>query len=481
MKLVTIDDLITQIRSYNAEEEEIVTKAYNYACNLHSGQKRASGEDYISHPLNVAYILAQMHADRDTLCAALLHDVLEDTLVSKEDIAREFNPTIADLVDGVTKTYKVSFFSKNSQNIANQKKLIAGIIADVRIIIIKLADRLHNMRTLEFKNEAKQKEKAVETLEIFVPLANNLGTYGIKTELEDLALKYLKPNAYQKIAEQVAEIKNESQECLFEMLETIKYILTSEAIPVTIKLRTKHIYEIYKKLNQNHQLTDIHDLLGLKVLVDSIRECYWSLGLIHHEYNPLNDRFKDYIANPKTNMYQSLHTTVFGPKNHLVQVQIKTTDMDNIATYGLTAYWDINKGEARNVMQEDLGRKFQFYKSLNEMKLLGLDDKAFVDEAKKELFSKNIYVYTSKGDVIELPVGSNVIDFAFRIHTEVGNKMIGALVNGLEVPLTYVLKNNDRVFILTAEVTNTEVNHWLDQAHTSHAKRKIKEGINKTT
>ena len=310
MNNITLNDLLVKLEEYNKEEVEIVKKAYEYADNLHSGQKRQSGEPYISHPLNVAYILAEMHADRDTICAGLLHDTLEDTNITKEDIAHDFNQNIANLVDGVTKLSKMNFSSKQDQNYANTRKIITGITEDVRIIIIKLADRLHNMRTLQFKSEFKQKENALETMEIFVPLAYYIGAYRIKSELEDLSLRYLKPDMYKRIEERKLKLEEKSEASLKEMLYKIQTLLNDNNIPNEIKVRTKNIYGIYKRLNEGHKLSDIHDLLALKIMVESIANCYYTLGMIHKEYHPINDKFKDYICNPKTNMYQSLHTTV---------------------------------------------------------------------------------------------------------------------------------------------------------------------------
>ena len=475
MNNITLQDLLEKLKEYNPDEIEIVKKAYNYADNLHSGQMRQSGEQYISHPLNVAYILADMHADRDTICAGLLHDTLEDTSITKEDISHDFNQNIANLVDGVTKLSKMNFSSKQDQNYANTRKIITGITEDVRIIIIKLADRLHNMRTIQFKSEFKQKENALETMEIFVPLAYYIGAYRIKSELEDLSLQYLKPDMYKKITERKMRLEESSDECLKEMLYKIEALLNAKNIPNEIKVRTKNIYGIYKRLNEGHKLSDIHDLLSLKIMVDEIENCYITLGMIHKEYHPINDKFKDYICNPKTNMYQSLHTTVFGPDDRLVQTQIRTFDMDKVASFGLTAYWDLEKGQARDVMQNDLKQKFQFFKSLTEINSMFGDNQQFVNQVKNELFVDKVYVYTTKGDVIELPKGATPIDFAYKIHTDIGNTMVGVFVNDESVPIDYVLQNKDRVRIVTDELSYGPRDDWMNKARTSLAKRKIKE------
>lgn len=472
---IKLEDLINQIKVYNPEEVEIITKAYNFADQLHDGQVRQSGEPYISHPLNVACILAEMHADRDTICAGLLHDTLEDTETTKEEIAREFNQDVANLVDGVTKLSKMNFSSKQEQNVANTRKIITGITEDVRIIIIKLADRLHNMRTLQFKSEFKQKENALETMEIFVPLAYYIGAYRIKSELEDLSLRYLKPDMYKKLEEKKLAIENNSNSFLYEMLSKIQTILNDKNIPNEIKVRTKNIYGIYKRISEGQKISDIHDLFALKIMVNEVENCYRTLYYIHSQYHPINDKFKDYICNPKTNMYKSLHTTVFGPNDSLVQTQIRTFDMDRIASFGLSTYWDIEKGKARDVMQNDLKEKYQFFKSLTEINAMFGDNQEFVSQVKMELFSDNIYVFTSNGEIKQLPKGSTPIDFAYQIHTDVGNTMVAAIVNDEYVPVDYVLKNKDRVRIITDNLSFGPREDWIEKAHTTKAKKKIGE------
>ena len=472
---MNVNDFLEKLKEYSYNEIEFIKKAYEYADNLHNGQVRQSGEPYITHPLNVAYILAEMHADADTICAGLLHDTLEDTEVTKEAITEDFNKEIANLVDGVTKLSKMNFSSKQALNYANTRKIITGITEDVRIIIIKLADRLHNMRTLQFKSEFKQKENSMETMDIFVPLAYYIGAYRIKSELEDLSLQYLKPDMYKTIEERKLKIEESSEDCLKEMLYKIGTLLNDRNIPNEIKVRTKNIYGIYKRLNEGHKLSDIHDLLALKIMVDEVENCYRILGMIHNEYHPINDKFKDYICNPKTNMYRSLHTTVFGPNDRLVQTQIRTFDMDKVASFGLTAYWDEQKGNARDVMQEDLKQKFQFFKSLTEINSMFGDNQQFVNQVKTELFADRVYVYTTKGDIIELPKGATPIDFAYKIHTDIGNTMVGVFVNDEFVPVDYVLQNKDRVRIVTDDLSFGPREDWIDKAQTSLAKRKIKE------
>ena len=475
MNTLTIDDLINVIKKYNPEEVEIIKRAYYYAEELHKGQKRQSGENYITHPLNVAYILASMHADRDTVCAGLLHDTLEDTNITKEDISHDFNPIIASLVDGVTKISKLNFSTKQEQNLANTRKIITGITSDVRIIIIKLADRLHNMRTLEYKTEFKQKENSLETIDIFVPLAYYIGAYRIKSELEDLSFRYLKPDIYMSLLEKNKRLEEENKNILLEMKYKIETILKDNNIPNEIKVRTKNIYGIYKRLSAGERLSDIHDLFSLKVMVDEIDDCYKTLRYVHNLYHPINSKFKDYICNPKTNMYSSLHTTVFGEEGKLVQTQIRTFDMDKIASFRLTAYFDINKGNARKIMQEDLKNKYQFFSSLLEINSVFADNQEFVNQIKNELFSSKVYIYGTDGKIVELPKGSTIIDYAFNLESDIGYTMIGAVVNDEYKDVDYILKNNDRVRIIRDDLSFGPREKWITKAVTTKAKKRIKE------
>ncbi|MBQ6546695.1 MAG: bifunctional (p)ppGpp synthetase/guanosine-3',5'-bis(diphosphate) 3'-pyrophosphohydrolase [Bacilli bacterium] len=467
--------LFNNLSNYTQEEKTEIEKAYELAKNLHSKQYRQSGEPYITHPIEVAIILSEMKADKDTICAGLLHDTVEDTDITLNEIEKMFNKDVAILVDGVTKISKLNFSSKQDRSLANTRKIIASLTEDVRIIIVKLADRLHNMRTLQYKTEFKQKENALETMEIFVPLAYYIGAYRIKNELEDLSLKYLKPEEYKKAEETHLMVQEDSKKCLEEMLFNIHTILNDNNIPNEIKSRTKNIYGLYKKLSEGNKLEDIHDLLSLKIMVDEINSCYLTLGLVHSKYNPINYRFKDYICNPKTNMYQSLHTTVFGEDDRLVQTQIRTFDMDEIASYGLTSYWHQNKDAAREKMQHDLKEKYQFFKSLTEINTTFGDNQEFITQIKRELFTDKIYVYTTKGDVIELPIGATPIDFAYRIHTDIGNSMIGAIVNDDKVSIYDELHNKDRVRIITSSVSMGPGKDWEENAKTTNAKKKIRE------
>lgn len=476
MREVSFEDLIENIKSYISDEKELflITKAYNMASIMHTGQKRQSGEDYIIHPLSVAFILSEMHADSDTICAGLLHDTIEDTKMTKEKIAYEFNQKIAILVDGVTKISKMNFSSKSEQIATNTRKIITSLDTDVRIVIIKLADRLHNMRTLQYKSLEKQEENSIETMEIFVPLAYYLGIYKIKSELEDLSLYYLKPDEYSAIDYELKSIKFEVENVFDKMLEDIGNILTDNNIPFKYTNRVKSIYGLYKQMKKGKKIIDVHDLLAIKIMTDSIKECYLALGLIHSEYPPINSKFKDYIALPKTNMYQSLHTTVFGMDDYLVQMQIRTHEMDKIDTYGLAAYWDIYKVGAYVQMEEDLKNHFQFFKSITELDAVTTNNRTFVNSVKKELFDETIHVYTTKGDVIELPSGSTPIDFAYKLNPIIGNSLSMAIVNDEEVDLFRPLKNKDIVRIITDSSSHGPTQEWQEKAVTMRAKRLIK-------
>lgn len=447
---ITIDKLLDNIKIYNNDENDLdmIKKAYEYADYLHDGQFRQSGEAYIIHPLSVALILSEMHADTDTLCASLLHDTIEDTECTKEDIIEMFNKDIATLVDGVTKISKLNFSTKEECNMANTRKILTSITEDVRIIIIKLADRLHNMRTLEYKSELKQKEISLETLELYVPLSYYIGSYRLKSELEDLSFKYLYREAYNDLSFMMNNYYLDNEDVLNEMYFNINELLGNRNIKHEIKIRTKNIYGIYKKLKEGYKLSDIHDLLALKIMVNDICDCYITLGLIHSQYKPVSSKFKDYICNPKTNLYESLHTTVFGENDRLVQTQIRTFDMDKVASFGLATYFDINKGNVRDVMQEELRNKFQFYKSLKDIDDNFDDNKEFIGMVKKELFSDRIYVYLSKGEIIELPKGSRVIDLYNKVNNDISNALVGAKVNEKPVTIDQVLNNNDRVCLL---------------------------------
>ena len=475
MKSASIEDLMRNLDYLREKDLEKVSNAFLCASNLHKGQKRQSGENYVSHPLTVAFILSEMKADSDTICAALLHDTIEDTNMTKEKLEVLFNKDVATLVDGVTKISKMNFSTREEQVATNTRKIITSLDEDVRIVIIKLADRLHNMNTLDFKSEFKQKENALETMEIFIPLAYYLGAYKLKGELEDLSFKYLKPELYSEIQSIMERTTPELEAITDEMLKEIGEILEKHEISFELKARVKNVYEIYKNISKGKKLMDIHDLLAIKIIVDDIKDCYLALGAVHSKFTPINGKFKDYISMPKTNMYSSLHTTIFGPYDRLVQTQIRTRKMNLVDTYGLTAYWDINKDNAKTTMQEDLKDKFQFFKSLTEINALTSDNQEFVSQVKLELFNNVIYVYTPKGDIIELPYGSTPIDFAYKINTNIGNTMVGAMINDNPVAVDYILQNKDRVKILTDPLSFGPREEWQDKAHTTRAKRLIRE------
>ena len=469
MNNVTFEDLISEVKKYNPDEVEAVTKAHEVAKRLHEGQRRESGEEYITHPVNVAYILASMHADRDTLCAGLLHDTLEDTPATKEDIEKLFNSDVANLVDGVTKINKLNYSCKEDEEYANTRKIIMGITNDARIVIIKLADRLHNMKTLNFKNCDKQKEIALETMKIYVPFAKYLGGYKIKREIEDLSLQYLKPEEYGELKQYYDKFLLDNNGLLVDMSQKIKEELDNKGINNLIELKQKNIYSIYKRLNQGQNIEAIHNMLALKVIVDNVDDCYLSLEPIHRLYNPYNSKFKDYIANPKPNKYQSLHTTLFTGEK-LVQAQIRDYNMDLIAQYGLMAYWDLNQGNAKNVMREDLQNKYQFIESLKQFDDTLDDNEEFVNQ----FLSNKVYVRDFNGDIIVLPYGSNIIDFAFTTDPVAARNMVAAFVNNEYVPFSYVLKNKDKVNILTDNNLMINRDNWEELAQTPYAKKLIK-------
>ncbi len=472
----SLSDIILNYKKYNKslDDIEMIKKAYNYASVLHNGQYRQSGEPYIIHPLNVAYILSEMYADRDTICAGILHDTLEDTQITEDEIITEFNEDVLNLVLGVTKISKLNFTSKKEMQLANSRKIITSLTTDARIIIIKLADRLHNMRTIEYKSLKKQKENAEETLEIFVPLAYYLGCYRIKSELEDISFRVLNPNAYYKILNEKLELENDNISTLNEMSYEIKKSMEFNHIPNEIKIRTKNIYGINKKMNEGYKLNNIHDLLALKIVVENIDNCYKTLGIVHSLYNPFNSRFKDYICNPKTNNYSSLHTTLFAPGDKLVQTQIRTFSMDKIASFGLPAYIYINNEKGRREIQENLKNTFQFFKPLKNIDDMYSNNEEFLNQIKTELFSKQIYVYTSDGTKMELPYGSTLIDYAYRINKNIGDHLLYGIVNDNPVAPEYMLQNNDRIILLTNNVDYTNKEEWENIVKTSYAKRMLR-------
>lgn len=472
-----IDDLMEQVRTYINDEDDIklIEKAYLYAKDKHEGQYRVSGEEYINHPLATAIILTSVYADTQTLCAGLMHDVLEDTDSTKQELEEVFGKEIASLVYGVSKISRIHFSTENDALVEYYKKIIVGMSEDVRVIIIKLADRLHNMRTLWALPEEKRKAKAKETLEILAPIAHHLGIHKIKSELEDLSLRYLKPDVFYDIAEKLNTTKLERDNVVAEMLTSVSNILTEHHIKHEIKGRSKSIYSIYKKLEKGRKFSDIYDLLALRILVDTEQECYSIIGLIHSKYKPIPKRFKDYIAMPKANGYQSLHTTVFGIDGYLFEIQIRTHAMDEIAENGVASHWAYKEHkDLTKSAQNTTEAKLQFFKAIIELNEDKMSSEDFVNSVKNEVLNDNIYVFTPKGDIFELPKGSTPIDFAYRVHTRVGETMVGAIVNNNIVPLNYELQNNDIVKINTNKNSNGPSKEWLKIAKSTQTKNKIR-------
>lgn len=474
---ITIDELIDKFKKYNNNKKdiELIRKAYDFAEKKHFGQKRISGDDYILHPLNVALILTEISADAPCMAAALLHDTIEDSDATKEEIEKLFGSEVALLVDGVTKINKINFTSDSEASAAYQRKILVGLSEDVRVIIIKLADRLHNMRTIDVMSVEKQKKKAKETLEILTPVAHRLGIYKIKSELEDLSLRYLKPEAYFDIVEKLNQKKIERDEAVSKMMNEVSNLLKEHNIPHEIKGRSKSIYSIYNKLAKGRPFSDIYDILALRVFVDTEQECYIALGLIHSKYKPVPKRFKDYIAMPKTNLYQSLHTTVFGIDGELFEIQIRTYDMDKIAEYGIASHWSYKEHKDGAVTAKDtMEQKLQIFRNIIELNEDSNTPEEFVSSVKKDILTSDvIYVYTPKGDVMELPEGSTPVDFAYKVHSEVGDRMIGAIVNDNIVPLDYKLSTGDIIKINTNKAS-TPSKDWLSFVVTTGAKNKIR-------
>ena len=474
---ITIYYLIEQFKKYNDNEEDIdlIRKAYDYAEKKHFGQKRISGDDYILHPLNVALILTEISADASCMAAALLHDTIEDSDATKEEIEKLFGTEVALLVDGVTKINKLNFSSDSEASAANQRKILVGLSEDPRVIIIKLADRLHNMRTISVLSVEKQKKKAKETLEILTPVAHRLGIYKIKSELEDLSLRYLKPDAYFDIVEKLNQKKSERDAAISKMIGEVSDLLNEHNIPHEIKGRSKSIYSIYNKMSKGKRFDDIYDILALRVFVDTEQECYLALGLIHSKYKPVPKRFKDYIAMPKTNLYQSLHTTVFGIDGNLFEIQIRTYEMDKIAEYGIASHWSYKEHKDGEKSSKDaMEQKLQIFRNIIELNEEANNPEEFISSVKKDILTNDvIYVYTPKGDVIELPKDSTPVDFAYKVHSEVGDHVSLAIVNDNIVTLDYKLKTGDIIKVNTNNAVKPSKD-WLNFVVTTGAKNKIK-------
>ena len=465
---------ISMLNNYSEKDITYIKKAYEYASLCHNGQYRQSGEEYIIHPMNVALILMELQADADTVCAGLLHDVLEDTNATEEDILNLFNGDVLKLVKGVTNLVTPELSKKESQ-IANIRRVITSITDDVRIIIIKLADRLHNMRTLEYKNKEKQQEKAVETLEIYAPLADCIGAYNIKCELEDLSLRFLKPDDFNSIGEKCYEIALQYKDTIKEMIYNTEELLKKHRLNYEIKSKMRNIYGVYRNLRRGKTYEKMHDLIAIETLVKNYNACYETLGIVHQLYPCLDSGFKDYISTPKPNMYQSLHTTVFGPNQLLVQNQIRTFEMDKIAQNGLMYYWLNGTKNAHIKMQSDLNKKFQFYRALTEINQMFNDDKEFVAQVQFELLDKKVYVYTDNGFQIELPYGASVVDAIYHISDDKIFNISKVLVNDEEVPLSYQMHNKDRIHLIPGKTSSVNYDDLINNAHTTYARQRIKE------
>ena len=482
-----IDELMEKIhKNCHNINEDMVIKAYNFAKEAHKEQKRESGEPYIIHPIAVAENLAELGMDTDTIVAGLLHDVIEDTKYTYDDVVNKFNAEIANLIDGVTKLTKLGemeYKSKEEQQADNVRKMLLAMAKDIRVIIIKLADRLHNMRTLKFMPANKQKSKAKETLDIYAPLAHRLGMSKIKWELEDLCFRYLHEKEYYDLVKDIAEKRVERENYIKEIVADLYKKLEASGIDSDIDGRPKHFYSIYKKMvNKNKTIDEIFDLTAIRVLVNSVKDCYGVLGIVHTIYTPLPGRFKDYIAMPKPNMYQSLHTTVIGPQGKTFEIQIRTFEMHRTAEYGIAAHWKYKEGDNGSNEQDnqkDFEKKLVWLRDMLEWQKETSDAEEFIEGFKIDLFSDEVFVFTPKGVVINLCSGATPIDFAYRIHTDIGNKCIGAKVNGKIVPLDYTLKTGEIVEILTSPNAKGPNMDWLNIAKSNQSKSKIKQWFKK--
>jgi len=472
MKDSKINDLVEKVQSYYpAADGELIRKAYDFTARVHQGQTRLSGEPYLIHPMAVADIIAELKLDVPSIVGALLHDTVEDTLATLDEIKSLFGKEIAALVDGVTKLGKPNFSTQEEKQAENFRKMLLAMGKDVRVILIKLADRVHNMRTLDYLPRQKQIVTAQETVDIYAPLSHRLGIAWIKTELEDLALKYLHPEIYYQLKRNVAKKKTDREKYIEEVSSIITKKLEAEGIEAEVSGRPKHFYSIYQKMESQNLLYDqIYDLVGFRILVDTPRECYETLGVVHEQWRPVPGRFKDYIALPKPNLYQSLHTSVIGPYGERIEIQIRTHDMHRVAEEGIAAHWRYKDGEDFHVSDF---RRFAWLRQLLEWQENLQDPQEFLHSLKEDLFSTSMYVFTPKGDLLNFPKGSTVIDFAYRIHSEVGQRCSGARVNGQLVSLRYILRSGDTVEIITTQ-QQAPTRDWLKWVKTPRAKSKIR-------
>ena len=478
--MVTKAEFLEKILSINSKyDTELIGKAFDTANRLHDGQFRKSGEPYIIHPVNVAYILAEMGMDDATIVGGLLHDVVEDTDYTREQLVNDFGEEIALLVDGVTKLGTIKFESKEEIQAENFRKMFLAMSKDIRVLIIKLADRLHNMRTMEYMKPEKIIEKCNETLDIYAPLASRLGISKVKFELEDLALKYLHPEEFQELKQKVNKRKEEREATINNVIAEIKDALDGMNLHYDIYGRAKHYYSIYKKMKMQHkQIDEIFDLIAVRIIVDNVKDCYAVLGIVHTMWKPIPGRFKDYVAMPKPNMYQSLHTTVIGDNGEPFEIQIRTYEMHQVAEYGIAAHWKYKEGDTSGKSSGDDIKLAWLRQSLEWQKDLK-DPKDFLETMKMDLFASQVFVFTPKGDVIELPAGSTPLDFAFKIHSAIGCKCVGAKVNGKMVTIDYTLQNGDIVEIVTSANSAGPSVDWLKIAKSSNARNKIRSWLKK--
>ena len=468
--------LLEKIKLYHPSDDfSLIEKAYRIADEAHKGQKRKSGEPYIIHPLCVAIILAELEMDKETIIAGLLHDVIEDTEYTREDLEREFSPEVAILVDGVTKLTQLNLSQDKIEIQAeNLRKMFLAMAKDIRVIIIKLADRLHNLRTLQYQTAAKQIEKSRETMDIYAPIANRLGISRIQVEMDDLCMQYLYPDVYKELRESIGERLSEREDFIKDMVNEVTSYIHEAEIEAEIGGRVKHIFSIYKKMKtQGKTLDQIYDVFALRIKVQSVRDCYAALGIIHEKYKPIPGRFKDYIAMPKANMYQSLHTTLIGHGGRPFEIQIRTFDMHRTAEYGIAAHWKYKESGSKEVSHEE--EKLNWLREILEWQKETKDNKEFMNAVKTDLdmFQDQVYCFTPAGDVKPLPRGSNTIDFAYAIHTAVGNRMVGARINGRQVPIETTLHSGDRVEIITSQNTKGPSMDWLKSVKSTQAKTKI--------
>ena len=479
----TIYDVIKRMKMNKRKvNTALIQKAYNFAAEHHKGQKRMSGEDYIIHPLNVAYILADLQMDDSTICAALLHDVVEDTDVTNEDIVKNFGEEIAEMVAGVTKLSKIQYVTIKEEQVENYRKMFLAMGKDIRVILIKLADRLHNMRTLSNLKRDRQIANAKETMELYAPLANRLGIYSLKSELEDLAFRYLYPEEYRELVMSIEKKREERIEFINKIMDEIRVALKKQKIVAEVTGRAKHLYSIYRKMQRDNITIDqVYDLFALRIIVNSVKDCYAALGVVHDLYTPMPGRFKDYIAVPKPNMYQSIHNTLIGPKGTPFEVQVRTWDMHRVAEYGIAAHWaykEANKFKKSNVVvTED---KLAWLRETLEWQKDMQDPDEFLKTLKTELFEDEVYVFTPKGEIKTLPRDATPIDFAYTIHAEVGHKMVGCKINSKMMPIVTPLKSGDIVEIITSDTAKGPSRDWLKIVKSSSTKTKIQQWFKKT-